>query len=186
VNIHIFGASGAGKSTLAKAVAAELGLRHSDTDEAYFVPTDPPFLFEQIRPVEQRLAILREVLETPPGTVLGGALSTWGQPLTPLLSCVAWLDTPTSVRLERLERREVERYGDAILPGGWRHEESRAFLAWAVAYDAGTAEGRSRQQDETWLRHLPCPLLHLDGTRSLDDLVREVVAWIESTSKSPE
>lgn len=177
-NVHIFGASGAGKTTLAKALAAELGLRHTDTDEAYFIPTDPPF--QHVRPVEERLAILRTFLTTPPGTVFGGALSGWGNPLTPLLSGVVWLDTPTPVRIERLERREIERYGEAILSGGSRCEESRAFITWAAAYDAGAADGRSRKTDEAWLQNLPCPLLHLDGTRPADELVLEVIAWVKT------
>lgn len=41
--IHIFGASGSGTSTLGRAVAAGLGWRFLDTDDFFWLPTDPPF-----------------------------------------------------------------------------------------------------------------------------------------------
>ena len=41
--IHITGASGFGVSTLGGALAARLGCAHLDTDDFYWLPTDPPY-----------------------------------------------------------------------------------------------------------------------------------------------
>ena len=58
--IHIFGASGSGTSSLASALAATHGHRHLDSDDFYWLPTDPPYT--QPRPVEARLSLLRPAL----------------------------------------------------------------------------------------------------------------------------
>ena len=41
--IHIFGASGSGTTTLAEKISRELGYFHLDTDDYFWLPTDPPF-----------------------------------------------------------------------------------------------------------------------------------------------
>ena len=48
--IHIVGASGAGTSTLGQALERKYGYKWMDTDNYFWVPTDPPF--NQARPSE--------------------------------------------------------------------------------------------------------------------------------------
>jgi hypothetical protein len=47
------GASGSGSSSLAAAIASRHGHRHLDTDDFYWMPTDPPF--QPVRPLPERL-----------------------------------------------------------------------------------------------------------------------------------
>src|ERR1700752_4072597 len=108
--VHIFGASGSGTSSLASALAAKHGHRHLDTDDFFWLPTDPPF--EQPRPREARLALLRSALAESPSWVLSGSLCGWGDPLIPQCDLVVFLVVPTDVRLTRLRAREATRYGD--------------------------------------------------------------------------
>lgn len=56
--VHIFGGAGSGTSTLGRAVAAEYGCFFMDTDDYFWMPTDPPF--REKRPREERLSMLRE------------------------------------------------------------------------------------------------------------------------------
>ena len=141
--IHIFGASGSGTSSLASALAARHGHRPLDTDDFYWLPTDPPY--ERARPREARLALLASALAQSPSWVLSGSLCGWGDPLIPEFDLAVFLVVPTPVRLSRLRAREAVRYGhQAIAPGGERHDAHVAFLDWAGRYDAGGAEMRSR------------------------------------------
>ena len=41
--IHVLGASGSGTSSLAAAIARRHGHRHLDTDDFFWMPTDPPY-----------------------------------------------------------------------------------------------------------------------------------------------
>jgi adenylate kinase family enzyme len=58
------GASGSGTSTLAAALGKRLGIAHLDTDDYYWLPTDPPF--EQARPTTERLTRHRVWLDALP------------------------------------------------------------------------------------------------------------------------
>jgi hypothetical protein len=67
-----------------------------------------------------------------------------------------------------------------VAPGGWRHKDTEEFIEWASHYDDGDREGRSLARQQTWLAALLCPVLRLDGSRSLPELVAEVRAALQS------
>jgi hypothetical protein len=46
----------------------------------------------------------------------------------------------------------------------------------ASRYDHGDREGRSLAKHQAWLATLPCPVLRLDGSRPLSELVTEIQA----------
>lgn len=171
--IHFTGASGAGVTTLGRAVAQQFGFAHHDTDDYYWLPTSPPYMTK--RPISERVRLMREMFLDRSDWVLSGALESWGGPVEPYFDLVVFVRTPTSVRVARLRDREARHFGaDAVLPGGWRHEECEAFVNWASAYDTGQASGRSLSRHTEWLATLACPVLRLDGTRPVGDLVHEV------------
>ena len=152
--IHILGASGSGTTTLGSALAACLGCPHLDTDEYFWLPTDPPF--QQARSRTDRQALLGAALARHEGWVLSGSLCGWGNLFMPLFDIVVFLWVPPAVRLARLAARERRRFGEAALaPGGAMHAPYTAFMAWAAAYDDGGLELRSRRLHEQWLRSLP-------------------------------
>lgn len=162
--IHIPGASGSGTTTLAAAVAGAHGHHHLDTDDFYWLPTDPPY--QTPRPRDARLALLSGALAASPAWVLSGSLCGWGDPLIPRFELIVFLTVPTDVRMQRLRAREVTRYGHgAIAPGGQLHHAHVAFLEWAARYDDGDASLRSRALHDAWLDAISVPVLRLDGDR---------------------
>lgn len=171
--IHIFGASGAGTSTLGRAVAQRTGYTFLDSDDYIWAPTDPPFT--ALRTHAERLPLLQRDIEGIENAVLSGSLVGWGDPLIPCFTLAVRLVTPTDVRLERIERREYERFGDRIRPGGDMYEQHRAFYAWAAAYDDGASTMRSRAMHDLWQQKLTCPRLTLDGTRPVEELAEAVL-----------
>jgi len=176
--IHITGASGAGVSTLGRALAQKLGAAHLDTDAFYWLPVEPHYSAK--RPIPDRLAMLeRAFAANPRGWVLSGSIGDWGVPLVPRFSHVVFVSTPTEIRLERLKARETSRYGAAILPGGARHADHEAFIAWAADYDGGTEYGRNRATHERFLATLACPVLRLDGAEPTAALVDRVAARVK-------
>jgi hypothetical protein len=107
--------------------------------------------------------------------VLSGGLDGWGDELVTLFDQVVFLRTPRELRMKRLREREATHFGgDVVGPGGWRHDETESFLDWASHYEDGTREGRSLKSHEAWLASLPCPVLRLDGSRPLAELVTDV------------
>ena len=162
-HIHILGASGSGTTTLAAALAAKHGHAHLDTDNFYWIPTDPPFL--EKRPIEERLELLREAMQRSTSWVLSGSLAGWGDPLIPKFELVVFLIVPNEVRMQRLRAREIQRY---------QHLANIEFLEWANKYDTAGFEMRSRKLHEAWLKNLQTPILRLEGKRPVDDLLAQI------------
>lgn len=160
--IHILGAAGAGTTTLGRALAESLNVAYFDTDDFYWQQTDAPFTVA--RPKEERIRLLQEQTAGLEGWVLSGSLCGWGDAMIAQFTHVVFLRLDPHVRLHRLRLREVQRYGDEILEGGSRHENSVAFLAWAARYDNGNHSLRSLRRHETWLAALTCPVIRLNST----------------------
>ena len=78
--------------------------------------------------------------------------------------------------MARLLARERERYGAAIEPGGAMHAAHLEFVEWARGYDRPGFHGRSLEQHRAWLAALPCPVIEIAGTPSLDESVARVMA----------
>jgi adenylate kinase family enzyme len=175
--IHILGASGSGTTTLGRALAACLQYAHFDTDDYFWLPTDPPFTTQRERTARQHL--LMDALTAHDAWVLSGSLCGWGDVAIPLFELVVFLAIPHDVRMARLHRREHKRFGERILPGGDMYEQSQAFLAWAASYDSGGMDIRSRQLHDQWLSTLPCPIVCVEGGYTIAEQLTVLVAEIQ-------
>lgn len=171
--IHVFGASGTGTTSLGRLISSRHGHQHLDTDDFYWLPTDPPFREKRIP--EERLRLLNPAMSESKRWVLSGSLVRWGDPLIPLFDLVVFLSVDPETRMARLHAREVQRYGhEAIAPGGRLHEDHRAFIEWAAAYDEGGFELRSRKLHEAWMQKISCPIIQLEAIRPPDRLLDEL------------
>jgi adenylate kinase family enzyme len=106
--------------------------------------------------------------------VISGSLGIWGDEFIPMFDCVIWVDTPTHIRIERLHKRELARFGDRIGEGGDMHEQHEVFIEWAKSYDTNSPPERCRTLHEQWVAKVMCPVLRLDGTKPVSELVHEV------------
>ena len=179
--IHITGASGAGTTTLGRALADRLGVPHHDSDDFYWVPTNPPY--REVRPAAERFTLMESMFLGRSDWVLSGSVEGWAEAIAPLFDFIVFLSVPAELRLARLRDRETRRFGlEAVSPGGWRHAETEDFIEWASHYDDGSREGRSRQRHEAWLKTQRCPLLRLDGDRPAAGLVEDVLRALTAGS----
>jgi adenylate kinase family enzyme len=174
--IHILGASGSGTTTLGRALAERLQCPHLDTDDYFWVPTDPPYT--QRRERHERQQLLMDHLTAQERWVVSGSLCGWGDVAIPLFELVVFLWVPHGVRMARLRQRELARFGARILPGGDMYEQSQALLTWAAAYDEGGLDIRSRQLHKAWLGTLPCPILCFEREHSIEEQVAVLMVEI--------
>jgi adenylate kinase family enzyme len=173
--IHIFGAAGSGTTTLASALSAKYGHCHFDTDDFYWLPTDPPY--QQARPRVDRRALLANALAETESWVISGSLCGWGDPFVSRFELVVFLVVPVEERLVRLRAREIVRYArEAIASGGRLHKADVEFLDWAQCYDNGGLDMRSRALHEWWIQRLRLPVFRLDGNKRVHTLLGEIEA----------
>ncbi len=172
--IHVFGASGSGTTTLGARLASAIGGQHLDTDSYYWHPTDPPFTTK--RPIDERIALIRDDSLKTTDWTLSGSLCSWGDPLLGDFSLAVFLHLEQSLRLDRLRARELRRYGDRILLGGDMYEQHREFMEWAKSYDTARSPIRSRDMHERWMTTLSCPVIRLDSSASTEVMTEEILA----------
>jgi adenylate kinase family enzyme len=171
--VGITGASGCGVTTLGSALAARLGCVHIDTDDHYWEATDPPYQVK--RDVGERLERIAAEQARTGRWVMSGTLDRWAEPVSRDAGLIVFLQVPTALRLRRLAERERARFGEALDPGGAMHDTHLDFIRWAAEYESGALPGRSRPLHEAWLVGLGTPVLRLDGTRPIDELVQTVL-----------
>jgi adenylate kinase family enzyme len=162
--IHITGASGSGTTTLGAALAQQLGWKHIDADDYYWLPTQPRF--QQKRPWDERLRLMLADLFSAAGVVASGSTIRWGLELEDAYELIVYLHLPSDIRLQRLRARELERSGQI-------NEE---FIAWAALYEDGDLTVRSRRRVEAWLSERRVPVLRLEGDLTVNARVAAVLA----------
>lgn len=176
MKIHILGASGSGTTTLAKALADKLGYKHFDSDDYFWEETNPPY--QQKRSKESRVKLLKEDLSTNENWILSGSLCGWGDILIPMFDLVVYLYLPKEIRMDRIIKREEERFGDKIKEGGSMYESSKAFIKWASEYDDGDINMRSKKLHNKWLKEMSCKVLKIEGDYELEENINTVFKYI--------
>ncbi len=174
--IHIFGASGSGTSTLGEKICLELGYKFMDTDDYFWLPTNPKFTTK--RNAEERLAMMRADIEDAENVVISGSLVDWGDELIPLFTLAIRLETATDIRISRLEQRERARFGQRIDIGGDMFKQHQEFISWAKSYDLGGLAMRSKAKHDEWQKLLQCKFIELNGADDLNtnyEIIRKIV-----------
>lgn len=172
--IHVFGASGSGTTTLGKALGNKLNMPHLEADDFYWKPT--PIPFSEKHPKEVRIQRIEEHINGHQNWVLsGGSLYTWGEPLIPKFTLVIFLHLPAEIRLARLRKRELERYGSLLESDPVIQKKSCDFLKWAANYDTAEDSSRTLGIHKNWIAQLHCPVLELDSQETVESLVEKVL-----------
>lgn len=170
--IHIFGASGSGTTTLGKKISEELGYKHMDTDDYFWMPTDPKYTLK--RPREERIELMVRDINAYENVVISGSLVGWGDELMPYFTLAVRIEIDRDVRIARLIAREKGRYGARIEPGGDMHLQHTEFVEWAKAYETGGLDMRSRARHDEWQKQLSCELLCVDGADTPEENFEKV------------
>lgn len=170
--ILIMGAAGAGSSTLGKALAQKHQWPHFDSDEYYWLPTDPPFTDK--RPPEERVQLLSNDLSKHKNWIVSGVLCNWGNFIILHLTHVIFLYADSPTRLNRIKKRETKQFGSRILKGGDMYEHHEAFIEWASQYDSNNPISRTKNKHLDWLNTLPSQIqvIKLDATLETDALIK--------------
>ncbi|MDR3148773.1 MAG: NUDIX domain-containing protein, partial [Oscillospiraceae bacterium] len=159
--IIIFGASGSGTTALGRELARVLNFAHFDIDDYFWGESDIPFT--AVRPRKERQDLLLADLERSGNFVISECAANWDEPLLPLLDLAVFVTTLADVRMEHIERREYDRFGDRIKLNGDMYELHLNFVEWAKTYDSGGLDMRSLALHEQWIENCPCPVIRVDG-----------------------
>lgn len=168
--IILLGANGSGKSTLGRELANVLNSAHIDVEEYYFYQSDIPYT--EMRPAEERNAMLLADMKKHGSFVMSGDISGWGEEFITGFDLVIFLTAPTGIRLKRIDKREDERWGDRVRKGGDMYEQSQKFREFAASRNVPQLEQRASLYS--------CPILKIDGTKTPEENIDEILAYINT------
>ncbi|WP_299256197.1 AAA family ATPase [uncultured Aquimarina sp.] len=178
MKILIFGASGSGTTTLGNEIEKRTNFVHLDVDDYYWKKTQPPF--QEKIPLTKRNKNLKVDFKKFENVIICGSMVSWGKEWETSFDLAIFLYLNNSKRIERLEKRETERYGEKLLTDKKIKQNSKAFLEWAKQYENPNFNGRSLKIHNDWIELLTCEVLRINGEMELNNKVEKVITKIKS------
>lgn len=178
MRIHIFGASGSGVTTLGKALSEKLNIEYFDSDDFFWLKTEVPFTIKQ--DPETRNKTVSEILHRSHHWIFGGSIIHWGEHIFPAFDLIIFLYLPPEIRMERLKKREYERYGNTIIINKERAQKFEEFMEWAKDYDHDTGiANRTLNAHREWLSEIKVPFIELSGEYEISQKMEIIMARIK-------
>lgn len=178
MKILIFGASGSGTTTLGKEIEKRTDLIHLDVDDYYWKKTQPPF--QEKIPLVERNENLKTDFKKYKNVIVSGSMVSWGKKWETAFDLAVFIRLENNERMERLKKRETERYGENILTNKKIQQNSKAFLEWADKYENPNFDGRTLKVHNDWIELLDCKTLMIDGKTELNINVEKVMIEIKN------
>lgn len=162
--IIIIGPSGSGKTSLGKMVALDLGYPYFDIDDYIWRrDTSKPYTIMYSR--EEKISRLRDDISPHEHFVMAGSMSSFHYAFDDKFGMMVLLYAEPSVRIQRVNSREIERFGARVLVGGDMYESHLEFLDSNRRYEEDGSPNLKEQRE--WFNDMSCVKLELDGKASL-------------------
>lgn len=169
--ILICGLNGAGKSTLGKNIAEKLNYRYIDNEDLYFPKTDPNYVYSSPRTREEVTELLFQEIKNHENFVFTSVKGDYGEDFYPFLQYAVLIDVPKDIRMQRIRNRSFKKFGDRMLSGGDLFEREESFF--------DLAKSRAENTVEEWIKCLNCPIIRIDGTKSVEENADYIIAIIQ-------
>lgn len=170
IGIQICGLNGCGKSTLGRALACELGFHFIDNENLYFSRSHADEPYTNPRSQEDVEKLLMEEVHEHTDFVFAAVKGDYGKEIIPLYNYVVMIEVPKKIRLQRVRNRSFQKFGDRMLMGGDLHKQEEAFFYMV----------ESRQDDYVgnYLQMLKCPIIRVDGIKTVEENVKYIIKQI--------
>lgn len=175
--INIFGSSGSGTTTLAETLAQHYHCHHIDIDDYMWEKTDPPFTVRRDN-IDIKNDLNKEINKHK-DVIISGSLVNIYDDLKAHIDLFIYINLDIETRIERINKRELGRFGDRILPGGDLFIQHQEFLTWVSDYEHNPENLRSRRQHLLWLEDVSAPVLRITDALSIDELLKLVKSYIK-------
>lgn len=155
--IAIVGGNGSGKTSLGKTLADMLGYKHMDIEDYYFKESAIPYADSRTR--EEVLALLLADIRKHRQFIISSVNCDFGDIINAMYDCIIYIKVPLEVRLNRIEQRGVNKFGNRVLEGGDMYEQEQEFYHFVAS--------RTMEKTDIWLHSMKCPIICIDGTEPI-------------------
>ena len=172
MGIIICGLNGTGKSTLGKALAEKLHFHFIDIENLYFPKTNPNYIYASPRTRKEVEKLFLHEIKTHKDFILASVKGDYGEDIYSLIQYAILLDVPKNIRLKRVKKRSFQKFGNRMLLGGDVYEQEENFFHFV--------ESRDENIVEEWVKSLKCPVIRMDGTKSIDENTNFIMERIQN------
>lgn len=166
----VCGLNGCGKSTLGKALAQELGFYFIDNEYLFFDRATANAPYANPRSHEEAEKIFEREVAEHEDFVFAAVTGNYGKDAHTLYRYAIFIETPKEIRIQRVKKRSFQKFGNRMLPGGDLYESEEAFFTFV--------ENRSEDHVEKWVKALNCPVIQVDGTKSVEENIAYIKQYI--------
>lgn len=171
MGIIVCGLNGSGKSTLGKALARKLHFYFIDNEDLYFPKTDAHYIYASPRTREEVDKLLWSEIRVHENFVFTSVKGDYGETIYPFFQYAILMEVPKDIRIQRVKNRSFQKFGERMLLGGDLHEQEEKFFAFVKSRPENTVE--------EWVKSLKCPVLRIDGTKSIENNVDVIMEQIQ-------
>lgn len=172
IGIIVCGLNGSGKSTLGKVLAEKLAFHFIDVEDLYFPKTSLNYVYSASRSHAEVERLLTLEIKKHANFVFSSVKGDYGANTFPYYQYAVLIDAPKNIRLARIRVRSYQKFGERILPGGDLYEQEESFF--------NMVNSRPEQYAEEWICSLKCPIIRVDGTKSVKDNVDYIYRQIQN------
>ena len=163
--IIIIGPSGRGKITLGKIAAQKLGYPYFDVDDYIWKQnTDSPYT--QMYTRDEKISRLSNDIAPYEHFVMAGSMSSFHYAFDEMFEMMVLLYVSPDIRIERVHKRAIERFGERVLEGGDMYEAHMRFLNDNRRYEEDGSPNMREQKE--WMTNMSCVKIELDGATDLE------------------
>lgn len=163
--IIIIGPSGSGKTTLGKIAAQKLGYPYFDVDDYIWKQnTDSPYT--QMYTQDEKISRLSNDIAPYEHFVMAGSMSSFHYAFDEMFEMMVLLYVSPDIRIERVHKRAIERFGERVLEGGDMYEAHMRFLNDNRRYEEDGSPNMREQKE--WMENMSCVKIELDGAAELE------------------
>lgn len=82
------------------------------------------------------------------------------------------IDVPRDIRIQRVKKRSLEKFGNRMLPGGDLYEQEKRFLNFV--------KSRNENVVKEWVESLNCTIIRIDGIKTVEENVKCIIEQIQN------
>lgn len=161
--IIVCGLNGTGKSTLGKALAEKLNFHFIDSEELYFGKKGTDYTYGASRTRDEVEALLMKEIKEHKDFVFCSVKGDYGERFYPFFRYAVLIEVPKDIRMRRIKERSFRQFGNRMLPGGDLYEQEERFFEFAGS--------RAENTVEKWVCAVNCPVIRIDGTKTIEENV---------------
>ena len=176
MGIIVCGLNGCGKSTLGKALAKELGFHFIDIEDLYFTRTSTDAPYADPRSRKEVEELLLDEVRKQEHFVFSAIKGDYGEDLQKHYQYAVVIEVPKDIRTQRIRNRSYQKFGSRMLEGGDLYEAEERFFH--------LAQSRTESYYAHWLQSLDCPVIRVDGTKSIDENIHFIINQIHTHQPS--